>query len=191
MVEGARFEVHLTKARGVRTMRRPIEMEPLPYRTRLLAGTIDGEEETVVPYSPLMVRPMKQEMTAIGFEELLTPEDVDRWMADANGTAMLVINSVCGCAAGQARPGVRLALENEVRPDRLATVFAGQEVEATARARGHFADIPPSSPSIALFKDGEMVYFVPRHRIESRTAEDVAADLNAAFDRYFAAVPAG
>jgi putative YphP/YqiW family bacilliredoxin len=138
-----------------------------------------------------MVMPMKQELTAIGFEELLTPEDVDRWMAEPGGSAMLVINSVCGCAAGQARPGVRLALEHPARPERLATVFAGQEVEATARARGHFADIPPSSPSIAVFKDGELVYFVPRHRIESRSAEDVAADLTAAFDRLFAAAPAG
>jgi putative YphP/YqiW family bacilliredoxin len=138
-----------------------------------------------------MVQPMKQELTAIGCEELLTPDDVDRWMADTSGTGMLVINSVCGCAAGQARPGVRLALEHEARPDRLATVFAGQEVEATARARGHFADIPPSSPSIALFKDGELVYFVPRHRIESRSAEDVAADLSGAFDRFFAAATTG
>ncbi len=143
-----------------------------------------------MPYSPLMVRPMKEELTSIGFEELLTPEDVDRWMGDTEGTAMLVINSVCGCAAGQARPGVRHALTNPARPERLATVFAGQEVEATARARGHFADIPPSSPSIALFKDGELVYFVPRHRIESRSAEQVAADLTAAFDRYFAAAAA-
>ena len=112
-------------------------------------------------------------------------------MAEAGGSAMLVVNSVCGCAAGQARPGVRLALEHPARPERLATVFAGQEVEATARARGHFADIPPSSPSIALFKDGELVYFVPRHRIESRSAEDVAADLTAAFDRLFAVATAG
>lgn len=143
-----------------------------------------------MPYSPLMVLPMKQELTAIGFEELLTPEDVDRWMAETGG-GMLVINSVCGCAAGQARPGVRLALEHPARPERLATVFAGQEVEATARARAHFADIPPSSPSIALLKDGELVYFVPRHRIESRSAEQVAADLTAAFDRLFAAATAG
>lgn len=143
-----------------------------------------------MPYSPLMVLPMKQELTAIGFEELLTPEDVDRWMADKIGSAMLVINSVCGCAAGQARPGVRLALRHEARPERLATVFAGQEVEATAKARSHFADIPPSSPSIALFKDGELVYFVPRHRIESRSAEEVAADLTAAFDRLFATASA-
>jgi putative YphP/YqiW family bacilliredoxin len=143
-----------------------------------------------VPYSPLMVNPMKEELTSIGFQELLTPADVDAFMSEKEGTALLVINSVCGCAAGQARPGVHLALQNEVRPDRLVTVFAGQETEATKQARSYFEDIPPSSPSIALFKDGELVYFVPRHRIESRSAQDVAADLKSAFDRYFAATPA-
>jgi len=138
-----------------------------------------------VSYSPLMVNPMKQELTAVGFEELTTPEDVDAFMGEKSGSAILVINSVCGCAAGQARPGVRLALEGEVRPDKLATVFAGQDIEATKQARSYFPDIPPSSPSMALFKDGELVYFIPRHRIESRSAEDVAADLSAAFERYF------
>ena len=141
-----------------------------------------------MPYSPLMIRPMKEELTTIGFQELLTPEDVDAFMADTSGTALLVINSVCGCAAGSARPGVRLALENPVKPDRLVTVFAGQELEATARARGYFEDIPPSSPSMALFKNGELVYFVPRHRIEGRTPEQVAADLKSAFDRELTAV---
>lgn len=143
-----------------------------------------------MPYSPLMVNPMKEELTSIGFQELLTPEDVDAFMSEKEGTALLVINSVCGCAAGQARPGVHLALQNEVRPDRLVTVFAGQETEATKQARSYFEDIPPSSPSIALFKDGELVYFVPRHRIESRSAQDVATDLKSAFDRYFTATPA-
>lgn len=139
-----------------------------------------------MPYSPMIVRPMKEELTAIGFEELLTPQDVDSFMADKSGSALLVINSVCGCAAGAARPGVRMALEGETRPDRLVTVFAGQDVEATARAREHFADIPPSSPSLALFKGGELVYFVPRHRVEGRTPEEVAADLRAAFERELA-----
>jgi putative YphP/YqiW family bacilliredoxin len=133
---------------------------------------------------------MKAELTSIGFQELLTPADVDAFMADKQGSALLVINSVCGCAAGQARPGVHLALENETRPDRLVTVFAGQETEATKQVRSYFEDIPPSSPSIALFKDGELVYFVPRHRIESRSAEEVAVDLKSAFDRYFAVAPA-
>lgn len=134
-----------------------------------------------MPYSPLLVRPMREELTSAGFAELFTPEDVDRFLAERHGTALLVINSVCGCAAGMARPGVRLALQEGPRPDRLATVFAGQDVEATARARHHFGDIPPSSPSMALYKDGELVWFLPRHRIEGRDALAVAADLRGAF----------
>jgi putative YphP/YqiW family bacilliredoxin len=133
-----------------------------------------------------MIKPMREELTTIGFDELKTPDDVAAFMAQKDGSALLVINSVCGCAAGQARPGVRMALDRGVRPDRLATVFAGQEVEAAKAVRGHFADIPPSSPSFALFKDGELVYFVPRHRIEGRTAEDVAVDLAGAFARELA-----
>jgi putative YphP/YqiW family bacilliredoxin len=132
---------------------------------------------------------MRAELSSAGFEELLSAEDVDRFI-EKGGSGMLVINSVCGCAAGQARPGVRKAIESPARPENLATVFAGQDVEATARARAAFADVPPSSPSIALFKDGELVYFVPRHRIESRSAEDVSRDLTDAFDRYFAAATA-
>ena len=139
-----------------------------------------------MPYSPLIVNPMRQELTAIGFEELMTADAVDAFMNDAAPSAILVINSVCGCAAGQARPGVALALESPNRPERLVTVFAGQDLDATEKARAYFADIPPSSPSIALFKDGELVYFIPRHRIESRSAEEVSVDLTAAFDRYFA-----
>lgn len=140
-----------------------------------------------MPYSPLLVQPMRQELTSIGFTELRTRDDVDAFMSQPGGSGLLVINSVCGCAAGQGRPGVRLALEHATRPDRLATVFAGQDIEATAHARSYFSDIPPSSPSLALFKDGELVYFVPRHRIEGRTAAEVADDLTAAFDRYCAA----
>lgn len=139
-----------------------------------------------MPYSPMIVNPMRQEMTSIGFDELMTAEAVEEFMTEAAPSAILVINSVCGCAAGQARPGVAQAMENANRPERLVTVFAGQDLDATKKAREFFADIPPSSPSIALFKEGELVYFVPRHRIESRSAEDVAADLTAAFDRYFA-----
>ena len=137
-----------------------------------------------MPYSPLLVQPMRDELSMIGFEQLTTPEAVDQWMAAGEGTSLLVINSVCGCAAGMARPGVRLALEGGARPSRLGTVFAGQDVEATAKARGQFPDIPPSSPSMALFKGGELVYFLPRHRIEGRGAEDVAADLRAAFEEH-------
>lgn len=130
-----------------------------------------------MPYSPLLVRPMREELTSLGVQELTTAAQVDEWMNEKSGTALLVINSVCGCAAGMARPGVRMALEGGPKPDRVATVFAGQDLEATARARAHFADIPPSSPSMAVFKDGELVYFLPRHRIEGRSASQVAADL--------------
>jgi len=142
-----------------------------------------------VPYSPLLVQPMREELTSIGVEELRTAADVDHFMQAGEGTAMLVVNSVCGCAAGMARPGVRLALEGGPKPDRVATVFAGQDLEATARARGYFPEVPPSSPSIALFKDGELVWFLPRHRIEGRSADDVAGDLTAAV-RESAAAPA-
>lgn len=142
-----------------------------------------------MPYSPLLVKPMREELTSAGVEELLSAEDVDRWMSESSGSSLLIVNSVCGCAAGMARPGVRAALEQGPRPDRVATVFAGQDVEATARARAHFPDIPPSSPSMAVFKDGELAFFMPRHRIEGRSAEDVAGDLVAAF-RQASEVPA-
>ena len=134
-----------------------------------------------MPYSELLVRPMREELTSAGVKELRTPEEVDAFMNETSGTAMLVVNSVCGCAAGMARPGVRLALAGDRRPDRVATVFAGQDLEATAKARSYLADIPPSSPSIAFFKDGELVYFIPRHRIEGRDAESVARDLMQVF----------
>ncbi len=143
-----------------------------------------------MPYSPLLVKPMREELTAAGVEELLTATDVDRWMAQREGTALLIVNSVCGCAAGAARPGIRAALEGGARPDRVATVFAGQDLEATSHARSFFADIPPSSPSMALYKDGELVYFVPRHRIEGKMPQEVAADLTQAFERWCVAEPA-
>ncbi len=142
-----------------------------------------------MPYSPMLVKPMREELTSIGVQELLTADQVDHWMNDKTGTAMLVINSVCGCAAGMARPGVREALGGEGKPDRVATVFAGQDLEATARARAHMPEIPPSSPSIAFFKEGELVYFLPRHRIEGRSATQVAADLANVFAEH-RAVPA-
>jgi putative YphP/YqiW family bacilliredoxin len=140
-----------------------------------------------MPYSPLLVKPMREELTEIGVKELLTPADVDAFMNEKTGTALLVVNSVCGCAAGMARPGIRLALRHERRPQRVASVFAGQDLEATARARGWFPDIPPSSPSIAFLKDGELVYFLPRHRIEGRDAQMVARDLVAVFEEHCAA----
>lgn len=137
-------------------------------------------------YDPNLVRPMRAELTSIGFQELLTPEDVDNFMAQRTGTALVVVNSVCGCAAGMARPGINLALRQGPHPDRLATVFAGMEVDAVARARSYFANYPPSSPSMALFRDGELVHFVPRHQIEGRMAVDVANDLIKALDEHCA-----
>jgi putative YphP/YqiW family bacilliredoxin len=140
-----------------------------------------------MPYDPMLVAPMREELTRLGVQELLTGGEVDEWFANEQGTALLVVNSVCGCAAGQARPSVALALKHANRPDRVATVFAGQDTEATEKARSYFADFPPSSPSMVLFKDGELVHFVPRHRIESRSAEDIAAELTEAFEKFSAA----
>ena len=132
-------------------------------------------------YDPDLVRPMREELVEIGFTELLTADDVDTFLATDAGTALIVVNSVCGCAAGSARPGLRIALANGSVPDRLGTVFAGQDVDATQRARAHFPDIPPSSPSFALLKDGDVAAFVPRHRIEGQTPENVAMLLAGAF----------
>ena len=137
-----------------------------------------------MPYSEMLVRPMREELTSVGVQELRTAQDVDAFMAEKSGTALLIVNSVCGCAAGMARPGIRQALQNGKRPDRVATVFAGQDLEATARARAHLKDIPPSSPSVAFLKDGELVYFIPRHRIEGRNADAVAGDLVTVFEEH-------
>lgn len=135
-------------------------------------------------YDPFMVQPMRDELTNIGFKELRNPEEVDTVMTNVKGTTLLVVNSVCGCAAGQARPGVALALTNEVKPDNMVTVFAGQDVEATAQARSYLKGYPPSSPSMALFKDGQLVYMLERHQIEGRNAEQVASDLMTTFEKF-------
>ncbi len=137
-------------------------------------------------YDPNLVQPMRAELTSIGFQELLSPADVDGFMAERTGTALVVVNSVCGCAAGMARPGVNLALRQGPRPDRLGTVFAGMEEDAVARARSYFDGYPPSSPSLALFRDGKLVHFVPRHQIEGRMAVDVANDLIKALEEHCA-----
>jgi putative YphP/YqiW family bacilliredoxin len=131
-----------------------------------------------------MVQPMRDELTQLGIEELTTPEQVEAAFENMKGTALVVVNSVCGCAAGQCRPGVARALQNEVVPNKLYTVFAGQDKEATAKAREYFAPYPPSSPSIAVMKDGELVHFIQRHQIEDRSAAEIAADLVGAFDFY-------
>jgi putative YphP/YqiW family bacilliredoxin len=127
---------------------------------------------------------MREELTRLGIEELHTPEDVDEALKDRPGTTMVVVNSICGCAAGRMRPAVRLAMENAVRPDHAYSVFAGQEKEATDRARAYFTGYPPSSPSIVILRDGELVYMMPRRDIESREAPAIAADLKAAFDQH-------
>lgn len=138
-----------------------------------------------MPYPEQMVAPMRAELTSAGVQELRDPAEVDAWFAEQGGTALLLINSVCGCAAGSARPAVKLAMEHPKRPGRVATVFAGQDLEATARARELIGDVPPSSPSVALLKDGELVHFVPRHLIEGQSAQLVARELTEAFDEHF------
>lgn len=135
-------------------------------------------------YDERMVAPMRQELTRIGFEELRTPEQVDSALKDAPGTTLVVVNSICGCAARNARPAVTLALGNEAKPEKLTTVFAGQDVDATQRAREYFTGYPPSSPSIGLLKDGRLVYMLERWQIEGRPAQDIAEDLVEAFDKY-------
>lgn len=135
-------------------------------------------------YMKDMVQPMRDDLTRLGVQELRTPDEVIEHLPYAEGTALLVINSVCGCAAGQCRPGIAKALQNEIKPDHLFTVFAGQDKEATFKAREYLAPYPPSSPSIALFKDGKLVHFIQRHQIEDRSAEMIAADLAGAFDNY-------
>jgi putative YphP/YqiW family bacilliredoxin len=134
-------------------------------------------------YPEAIVKPMKAELTTVGFEELVTPDAVDRAI-NSKGTVLMMVNSVCGCAAGAARPGVRLAIHNAKHPDKLTTVFAGVDVEAVAQARKHFLPYPPSSPSIALFKDGKLVHFIERHHIEGRPAEMIAENLKMAFEQY-------
>lgn len=134
-------------------------------------------------YDPAAVQPMRDELTAVGLKELLTPETVDAALTP-KGTALLIVNSVCGCAAGNARPGVMLALQNAVIPDQLTTVFAGQDRAAVARAREHMSPYPPSSPCIAVFKDGKVVHILERHNIENRTAQQVAESLVQAFNQH-------
>lgn len=136
-------------------------------------------------YPPELVRPMREELSSKGFEELHTAEEVDAVMQEGQGTVLVVVNSVCGCAAGAARPGVLKAVTADgKRPARLTTVFAGVDREATDKARAYMAPFPPSSPSIALFKDGNLVHMVQRHHIEGRSADIIAANLAAAFDEF-------
>lgn len=143
-------------------------------------------------YDPIMIQPFRDELTRIGFKELRTVEDVDQSIRTDKGTNLLVINSVCGCAAGKARPGIAAALrETPAKPDHLTTVFAGADLESTARVREHLGQIPPSSPSIALFRDGALVHFVPRYQIESRDAGQIARHLLEVFAEHCAQAEAG
>ncbi|HQU99976.1 MAG: BrxA/BrxB family bacilliredoxin [Bacteroidia bacterium] len=137
-----------------------------------------------MPYPEQLVAPFRADLTSAGFQELTTPEQVDAVLPTAAGTTLLVINSVCGCAAGAARPGIKMSLNNAKKPNNLVTVFAGQDLEAVQQARKYTLPYPPSSPSIALFKDGKLVHFVERHHIEGRTAEMIAENLQSAFDTY-------
>ncbi len=139
-----------------------------------------------MPYPEELVTPMREDLTIAGFEELTTAEEVNKAFENKEGTALVVVNSVCGCAAAMARPGVKMSLMGDKRPDRLLTVFAGQDLEATDEARKHMFPYPPSSPSIALYKDGKLVHFIERHHIEGRPAQMIAQNLAAAYDAYCA-----
>ena len=139
-----------------------------------------------MPYPEIMIKPMREELTRLGFEELKTSDQVDDTVQNSKGTLMVVVNSICGCAAGKARPGIALALQHDVRPDKVATVFAGADIEATETARSYFTGYPPSSPSIALLKDGKIVYMMQRHQIENKGPAQIAQELRQAFDQYCA-----
>lgn len=136
-------------------------------------------------YPPELVQPMKEDLTTVGFNQLTSPDEVDEIIANSGESLLLVVNSVCGCAAGNMRPGVKLSLDNGKVPTTLATVFAGVDGEATAQARKHFLPYPPSSPSIALFKDGKLAHFLERHHIEGGTADIIAENLKGAYNELF------
>jgi len=149
------------------------------------AGADLGEDARMeAMYDPQLVTPMRHEMVEMGATELTNEQEVQDFLAKQDGTALLFVNSVCGCAAGSARPGLKVALGNDNKPDRVGTVFAGQHAEATAKARSFFSQFPPSSPSAVLFKDGEPVFYLPRHMIEGRDPPSVAYELVTAFDQF-------
>jgi len=143
-----------------------------------------------MPYPEIMIRPMREDLTRLGVEELRTPEAVDQTLQNSKGTVMVVVNSICGCAAGKARPGIALALQHEARPDKVVTVFAGADIEATEKARTYFTGYQPSSPSIGLLKDGQLVYMLERRQIEGRDAYQIAEDLKQAFNQFCATTSA-
>jgi putative YphP/YqiW family bacilliredoxin len=141
-----------------------------------------------VPYPESFIGPMREELTRLGVKELRTPEAVDAAVRGTPGTLMLIVNSMCGCAAGRARPGIALALQHHVTPDVVGTVFAGGDIEATDRARGYFTGYRPSSPSVALLRNGQLVFMLERFQIENQSAEAIGRALTAAFDKFCAPV---
>ncbi len=143
-----------------------------------------------MPYPEIMIRPMREELTRLGIEEARTPEQVDEAVKQTEGTVMVIVNSVCGCAAGKARPGIARAMQHTTRPARAITVFAGADIEATEKARGYFTGYRPSSPQIAILRDGEVVYMMERHQVEGQTATQIAQALTEAFDRFCSPVNA-
>jgi len=143
-----------------------------------------------MPYPEIMIKPMREELTRLGVEELKTASQVDETLQNSPGTVMVVVNSICGCAAGRARPGIALALQNDTRPNKVVTVFAGADIEATDKARSYFTGYPPSSPSIGLLKDGQLVFMMERRQIEGRDAYQIAEELKQAFNQHCASADA-
>ena len=137
-----------------------------------------------MPYPEMMVAPMREDLVRVGFSEMRTPDEVDTLLGSETRTTLVAVNSVCGCAAAMMRPAVWMSLQGEKKPEVLTTVFAGQDLEATDRPRDYITGYPPSSPSVGLFKDGQLVYFMERHQIEGRNPEDIAADLRTAYEEH-------
>lgn len=137
-----------------------------------------------MPYPEMMVAPMREDLVRVGFAEMRTPDDVDALLGSEKRTTLVAVNSVCGCAAAMMRPGVWMSLQGDKKPEVLTTVFAGQDMDATDRTRDYITGYPPSSPSVALFKDGELVYFMERHQIEGRHPEEIASDLRTAYEEH-------
>lgn len=139
-----------------------------------------------MPYPEMMIAPMREDLRRIGFQELKNAGDVDALLGSEKRTTLLVVNSMCGCAAGAARPAIQMSLQHANKPEVLATVFAGQDLEATEKAREYITGYPPSSPSVALFRDGELVWMLERHEIQGRHPQQIAADLKRAYDQHCA-----
>jgi putative YphP/YqiW family bacilliredoxin len=166
-----------------------VKINSIDFRNLFVLETKPLRRVYQVRYPEEFIGPMRKELTRLGVIETKTPEEVDKILAPGSGTVMMVVNSMCGCAAGGARPGIALALHHSVLPDKVATVFAGGDVEATARVREHLKNYPPSSPSVALFQDGKPVFMLHRHQIEGRDPGAIASSLTQAFDELCVKVP--